>query len=338
MIYTLTLLLCTQLAGLAGCVASPVGDPAISPPATAEEPHAPVVVAYLPDYRIDGVDVDAFWLKPVTDLIYFSLTVPDNGVFEADAIDPQHLEKLKTLQQKSDSRLLLCIGGWGRSDGFAAVAADPAKRSAMIDSLAALCQTHGFDGIDYDWEHPENQEQLRHYALLIEETATHFADQGLLVTVAQAGWQDLTSQAYDALDRVHLMSYDHDYPHATLEKSKQDVERLINWGCPPGKIALGIPFYGRNHDRRARTYADLANHADLDPAADRHDGFAFNGPATVGLKTEYALERGLAGVMVWEITQDHQKDQTLLRAIHAVLASKATAFKETHQAENAREK
>lgn len=296
----------------AGCQANPIDLDEVPPP---DQLREPVVAAYLPDYRMNAIDPDALWIEPVTDLIYFGLVMPEDGVFKADAINPEHLQTIKTLQRRSGCRLLLCIGGWGRSDGFSKVAADPTQRAKMIESLATLCQELGFDGIDYDWEHPQGQEQLDHYALLIEQTAIHFAEHNLLVSVAQASWQNLGRRAYDSVDRVHLMSYDQDHPHATPEQSKQEVERLIEWGCPPGKIALGIPFYGRNQNRVPRSYAALADQADLDPATDLHEGYAFNGPETVGLKTNYALERGLAGVMIWEVTLDHPKEQTLLRAI-----------------------
>lgn len=280
-----------------------------------DEDPSPVVVAYLPDYRVDAIDVDSAWIDPVTDLIYFSLAVPEGGVFNADMIRRDHLQKIKKLQKQKDCRLLLCIGGWGRSDGFDTVAAHPNQRAKMIESLATLCKELGFDGVDYDWEHPQNQDQIDQYALLIKQTASHFAKHGLMVTVAQASWQDLGHQAYDALDRVHLMSYDQAYPQATLEHARQEVDRLIQWGCPPRKIALGIPFYGRDKNRAVRSYAELAASTDLDPATDIHDGFAFNGPTTVGLKTDYALDRGLAGVMIWEFALDDPQNHTLLRAV-----------------------
>lgn len=289
-----------------------------------EDMQAPVIVAYLPDYRLGTIDADVIWLEPVTDLIYFSLAVPEDGVFGADPFNPEHLLKLKALQRRHGCRLLLCIGGWGRSDGFAPVAADPAQRTAMIESLRKLCLTHGFDGIDYDWEHPKDDEQIRHYALLLEQTAADFDKHNLFVTVAQAGWQDLTQRAYDCVDRVHLMSYDHAFPHATLEQSVKDVERLVEWGCPPGKIALGIPFYGRNLNGETRSYAAISHHAGLAPSDDQHAGYAFNGPVTVGLKAQYALEHRLAGVMIWELTQDHPHNHTLLRAISNQLTAKAT--------------
>jgi len=299
---------------------------------TSHEPLA--VVAYLPDYRMAGLTLDEEWLKSVTDLIYFSLQVPPDGAIPLDAINEQHVAKLAEIKEKLGCRLLLCLGGWERSEGFDQVARDPALRDALIRSLVALCQAHGFDGVDYDWEHPSNQQELDDYAALIEDTAAAFAEHNLMVTVAQGGWQDIGERAYNALDRVHLMCYDQDFPQATMAHAREEVARLVEWGCPPQKIALGIPFYGRNAQREARSYVELIGDSQVDPDSDEIDGYAFNGPNTVAAKTNFAIDQNLAGVMIWELAQDAPDDRSLLRVIQSAAmkrglpASQATSEKE----------
>jgi hypothetical protein len=63
------------------------------------------------------------------------------------------------------------------------------------------------------------------------------------------------------------MSYDHRFPQATLKKTKAGIERLSEWGCPQEKIALGVPFYGKNKAGHARSYASLAAGKMPDPKA-----------------------------------------------------------------------
>ena len=77
------------------------------------------------------------------------------------------------------------------------------------------------------------------------------------MTVAQASWQDLGKDVYQQADRIPLMAYDHAFPKTTYDKAAGDVERLISFGCPPQKIALGVPLYGRNRNGSARTYSEL---------------------------------------------------------------------------------
>jgi len=294
----------------------------------AAEPDAgppPVVAGYAPHH---GGDCSVDSELPLTDILYFSVEPAADGTVAAHRLDEQIAQEIARLheayERRGGVRILLCVGGWGKSAGFAEATHDDARRARLVAELAAFCEAYGFDGIDYDWEHPANDAQLADYTKLIVETAAAIHPTGRIVTVAQAGWQDLGQDAYDALDRVHLMSYDHAYPQATRDKADADVERLLDWGCPPEKIALGLPFYGRNAERSTRTYRQLIAGRDaLDPATDVIDGYAFNGPATVRAKTQSALDAGLAGVMVWQVYQDAPGEDSLLRVIGEAIEARA---------------
>jgi chitinase len=280
------------------------------------------VVGYLPDYRI--ASMTSAELGPVTDLVFFGLEPPADGRFPATPVDSAVLRKLHEIKRVAGCRLLICIGGWNRSEGFAALAENPVSRQRFISGLIEYCHNSEFDGVDYDWEHPKDADQIRNYARLLSDTRDAFHDQQLLVTIAQAVWQNLGEAAYEAVDRVHLMSYDHEFPQATFAKSKADVARLVGWRCPTAKIALGLPFYGRNGKNKARAYGELVGHNAHDPKVDSIDGFAFNGQATIIRKVQFATKHKLAGVMIWELGQDASaKDASLLTTIHSQLQSKA---------------
>lgn len=272
-----------------------------------------VIAGYLPDYRLTG------WVPPdtaaLTDLIYFSVEPPADGVVRDDILTEDVLSRLHALQRELNCRLLLCVGGGRRSEGFAELAGDADARDRFIEGASRWCLDHGFAGIDYDWEHPQGDHEVADYADLITATKRRFEADGLIVTVAQATWLDLGQPVYEAVDRVHLMSYNHPYPQATLMKSWIDVQRVLGWGCPPEKLVLGVPFYGRNEAHEAKPYRDLIADRQLDPATDQVDGYAFNGPETIRSKKRYAAENGLAGVMVWELGQDAVEERSLLRIL-----------------------
>ena len=183
------------------------------------------VVGYLPDYRIDSVT--ATQIRPVTDLVFFGLEPPADGRLPDSPVDPAVLRKLHNIKRLARCKLLICIGGWNRSEGFPALAKDAATRQRFISELVEYCQNNDFDGVDYDWEHPKDDDQLSDYVRLLSDTRDVFRDQRLLVTVAKTGWQNLGEVAYRVVDRVHLMSYDHEFPQATFSKSKADVEQRI---------------------------------------------------------------------------------------------------------------
>ncbi|MCA9266600.1 MAG: glycoside hydrolase family 18 protein, partial [Planctomycetales bacterium] len=184
-----------------------------------------VVVGYLPEYRV--AEVAAGKLAPVTDLVYFGLAPPADGRIPSPPVAPQTLRKLHEIKRTANCRLLLCVGGWNRSAGFAQLVQSEAARRRFIAGLTEICRGSEFDGVDFDWEHPQGAAQVAAYARLLAETKAAFAESRLLVTVAQAEWQDLGEATYAAVDRVHLMSYDHAFPQATFAKSKADVDRLV---------------------------------------------------------------------------------------------------------------
>lgn len=276
--------------------------------------RSPVVVGYLPHYRIPNWSADR--LVPVSDLIFFGIKPAADGGLITVNLNAESLKKIQRTKTVSNCRLLICVGGWQRSQAFAEVSADRDKRRSFIDELLSLCLDKGFDGVDFDWEHPHGQDQLRSYAQLLSEASKSLHTRKLLVTVAQASWQDLGKEVYATVDRVHLMSYDHTFPQATLGKSKADVERILGQGCPARKLALGLPFYGRNKHGEAKSYADLAHNRTIPSATDEIDGYAFNGKATIAQKVRLAMHYKLAGIMIWELGQDSSDaHESLLRPI-----------------------
>lgn len=290
---------CLFACGLAATGASP-------------DPSPSIVVGYLPDYRL------AHWkgeTGPVTDLILFGMPAPKDGRFDGNAIAQKHLEAVKTIKTKAKCRLLFTVGGWEKSQGFTLLAADEERRAQFARDARDYCLKHGFDGIDYDWEHPQGADQINGYTALLKETRALFAEHKLIVTLALANWQDLGRQGYEAVDRVHLMAYDDEHPQATMEKTKADVQRLIKAGCPAGKIVVGVPCYGRNKQGQAKTYAELIEGKTVAEDVDQIDGYAFNGPATVAAKVRWARQEKLAGVMIWELGQDAPGSKSLLKVI-----------------------
>ena len=272
-----------------------------------------VVAGYLPEYRLDSWQPSG---DTLTDIVFFSLSVDDSGQLDTRKFTPVVARKLASLREQTNSRMLVTVGGWGRSGGFAKMATDDSRRSDFVAGLVTFTAEHDFDGVDYDWEHPSDAAEITAYSNLVVDTKAGLPP-GKMVTVAMAPWNALEPALFDAVDRIHLMSYDHGFPQATFGKSQADVDAVVKMGCPAAKIALGIPFYGRNEKREAKTWAELAGDPAADPATNTIQGFAANGPDLVARKVKYAKATGLCGVMIWEIGQDSKGDQSLLRAIKA---------------------
>ncbi len=308
-----------------GVVLSPLiraAEPA-RPPTDGHGPPSFCVVGYLPDYRLASFNPEQ--ARFLTDLIWFSAEPEPAGGLNHKGFRSDALAALRQLKERRKVRLLLCVGGWGHSRGFAALAASPLARQRFAAGLVEFCSTNRFDGADLDWEHPANEAEQKDYAALLAELRKAFQPQRLLLTIAVAGWQRVPANDIAAVDRVHLMAYDARGRHATPEFAAADVDRLIARGIPPAKICLGIPFYGRGVDDPSRTltYAEVIRKYRPAADVDEVDGVYFNGIRTVERKARYARERKLAGVMVWELGQDAPGPSSLLQAIHGAVTAPA---------------
>lgn len=165
---------------------------------------------------------------------------------------------------------------------------------------------------------PRTAREKKGYIDLIRDTKQAFLPRGKIVTVALGHQQNLGREAYELLDRVHIMSYDHPGQHSTLEHAKGDAARYIGFGVPKGKLLLGVPFYARSVEKPndSRSYGDLAEAHDLEPGSDWTGDYYFNGIDTMKKKAAHAQELGLGGIMVWEMGQDARGGKSLLRALY----------------------
>ncbi len=279
------------------------------------------IVGYLPDYRIMGLDLAV--VDNLTDLIYFSIEPEADGSLNVSRLNSDVYFKLNAFRNRNSAlKIHIAVGGWGRSRHFAAMVADSITRSDFIQNLAELCLNAGFSGADYDWEFPANATENEAYGRLIRETRTEFDKNSLSVSVALNANQNLTNNAYEALNRINIMSYDHSGRHSTFDQAVLDVNNFISRGIPAGKLCLGIPFYGREITdfSNEMSYNTIMGIYNPGPDEDIVDGIFFNGITTVQKKTQFALNQNLQGVMIWELGQDVVGDASLLATIKSTIS------------------
>lgn len=273
------------------------------------------LAGYLPDYRIGNFDLEA--AKELTDLIVFSAEPAVDATLDLRRLKNAPWAKLKKLSTENRIRLILSVGGWDRSSQFAVVASSKANRERFAKSAVDFCLEQRFSGIDLDWEHPKDANEQLAYAELLKTVHTTFANHGLTLSITMAAWQELPAEAFQHVDWIQIMAYDHDGKHSTFDNAIADVAKVIKAGAPINKIVLGLPFYGRSltHHDQAKSFAEIVAKQLVQPDVDEVDGFYFNGPSTIRRKAEYAITNGMAGVMVWEIGQDATGPKSLLREL-----------------------
>ena len=169
----------------------------------------------------------------------------------------------------------------------------------------------------------------------------------LLLTVALHPGMLLSPEVCGSVDRAHVMTYDmvdkekaHGH-HASLRATHEAIAKFVGGGCPPAKLILGIPAYGRHGENmnQVKTYAEVvdevlekAGHDDVSEilrSLRTWKGYRFDAPDDVRAKVEYARDNGLGGVFLWELGQDKQaagvaEGGVLLEAAAAAAAAVAS--------------
>lgn len=273
-----------------------------------------------------------------------------NATFDSVRVDnPERLKQLLELKNANPNlKVLLSIGGWG-SGGFSEMAADARKRRVFAWDCRRLIWDMGIDGIDIDWEYPTQSgsgikaspEDTENFSKLIKEIRTAIGPKRTLTvaTISSGKYVDFRN-VNQYVDFYNVMCYDMGLPpfhNAPLYRSdlvenisvSEAVDQCVWSGMPKEKIVLGIPFYGRGNgdfpkDTKVTEAVDTPNYFynwDEDAKAsyltDRSGRLAFSYEDTVSIryKCEYAVERGLKGVMCWPESGDDEAG-TLISTVH----------------------
>nr|GLL20325.1 acidic mammalian chitinase-like [Ipomoea trifida] len=234
--------------------------------------------------------------------IYYAFLVPNNATFQFDvdaATATQLLRFTSTLRSKNPPVKTLYSVGGGGVDGslFTRMASSAATRKSFIDSSIQVARKYGFDGIDLDWEMPQNPTEMDYFGLLLGDWRAAVAKEAratrrpqLLLTAATYFSVDFfLAQVYRAypvaainknLDWINAMCYDYHGSwdtsatgaQAALFDPKSNISthyglgRWIKAGLLRSKLIMGLPLYGRTWKLKdSRSYGIGAPAVDVGP-------------------------------------------------------------------------
>lgn len=249
-----------------------------------------VIIGYVGGYK-GLIDTNMVHARKLTHINYAFVDIKDNRAFLAsprkDSLNFIMLNKLK--QGNPSLKILISIGGWSWSTNFSDAALSDTSRSTFAISAVEIIRKYKLDGIDIDWEYPDqsgdgnpNRTGDKHnYTLLFKELRHQLnlaAPHGsrLLLTAAVGGFRQFLDhtemdQVARYLDYVNLMTYDYFQDingkavhHTGLYGSKRylssdnadkAVSDFVQSGVPLKKLVIGLAFYGRS----GRVQADSVN-------------------------------------------------------------------------------
>ena len=313
------------------------------------------IAGYAPDYRLDALDLNKVGAN-ATDIILFSIMPTAESTIDPGGVTTMHhMRAARAKKTNPRLRVLISVGGAGRSKYWPKSVETAAGRAKLAKVLLKYCKRGKLDGVDIDWEAPLDAFKVHHLVEFLKLLREKFdeLDPPLMLTMAMHPQHaEELDATYEHVDRIHLMSYDLPYKegHTAVSAASQAVQGTLRAGCPREKLAMGVAFYGRRLDDPgvAAPFAELhrAQQAALAVAEgsqfrdDRVDGYAFDSPSTVQLKVELAAALGLAGVMVWELGQDvvtpERKGGVLLAELAAAAAVSSEAWSPGHKQDTRR--
>jgi chitinase len=349
--------------------------------------RTPVVVAYVfpQDNLIHLGEISA---RKLTRINYAFANLQGGRIVNGFAHDEENLAALAALKQENPAlTVLVSVGGWLWSGNFSDMALSQQSRGIFIESAVEFLTRHQLDGLDVDWEYPGmagaeshfRAEDKQNYTLLLKELRARFdreektLHRRLYLTIATGASPEFLAhtemeKVQKYVDSVNLMAYDYYEPssdaitgnHAPLYSDPADPKKASadaslreyeQAGVPPGKIVLGVPFYGhiwgevpdQNHGlfqpgkpvpNASAQYGDIAgmmktgftrywDSASSVPflySSEKKQFVSYEDPEALGLKCKYAIAHRLKGIMFW----DYEADPTgaLLNAIDAGLSGK----------------
>ena len=296
------------------------------------------VVAYVPNW----IDLTAF-----ADTIDYAKVTQINLAFENPIDDQGNLSfdgKDAVLIAKAHAHhvpVLISLGGGSASEDKALLARyagllTDAKRAGFIAKVAEYVSRHGFDGVDVDLEGPGIGKD---YGAFVRDLAHTLKPRGKRLTAALSqgyGGDQVPTSVFQDLDFVNIMAYDgtgywdpkSPGQHSSMALAESSVAYWLKRGLPKEKAVLGVPFYGYGFGEAFRSrdypYSEIITSY---PGAENTDEIGktiwYNGLSTIKAKTQYVLDQGLAGLMIWSLDYDVKGKRSLLSVIDKTLRPKA---------------
>ncbi|EHA53365.1 hypothetical protein MCOR27_000822 [Pyricularia oryzae] len=225
-------------------------------------------------------------VKPDSGEVFLTDTWADTDIhWEGDSWNDEGtnlygcLKQLNLLKKANRNlKVLLSIGGWTYSSNFRAPASTPEGRSHFARTAVELVRQLGFDGIDIDWEYPQNPQEAADLVALLQacrheldayahsvdgENPYHFE----LTVACPAGASNYEKMDIAGMDPLldfwNLMAYDyagswdqtaghqanlfpsHGNPTSTPFSTDAAIAHYASQGVALDKIVMGMPIYGR---------------------------------------------------------------------------------------------
>ena len=238
-----------------------------------------------------------------------SLSFENPRVFQGEGVATWEglVKSVRTKVKGTKAKLRL-----GASSGeWKAMVADEAARTVFARNIKKVLQQHKLDGIDLDFEWAENAKEYEDYSLAILKMREVLGDKYIFSVSLHPVCYKISKEAIAAVDFISLQCYGPSPMRFPIEKYCSDIRMVLDYGIPKEKLVAGVPFYGVTKDNSKKTEAyfsfvqeGLITSPAQNEVTYKGDIYVFDGQDNIRIKTRYAKEQGLKGMMSWDLATD----------------------------------
>ncbi len=218
------------------------------------------------------------------------------------------------------------------------------NRDTLIQNILQLAEDYDFDGIYFDYEYPRRFKDWFAYSRFLSALKAAFDGEyqlGAAMPVWKNLWEMLLIRPLDISEVMGYDNFDADGYHANFAATASGItEKYLSLGFSASKLDLGMPFYARPTDAGAYWYSYSGDAGQLGKYQNVAEGVLAGSPETEGEnvpdryyngwqmvydKTAYAIDAGLAGVMVWHYACDlpYENELSLFHAMGQAIADRS---------------
>ena len=334
------------------------------------------VTGYYPGYEQSRMRVSEIDLGPMTHIIHFAAIVKADAGLDLTSLNLNSAAAAELIQKTHllGKKVIVCVGGAGSEAGFQS-ATTAAKLPTFIQGLTNLVAQRGYDGVDLDWEPLADSDASQFTQLVVSLRASlnRLSPSKLLTSAVEPFPQygdsptahySLFAQLQNQFDQLNVMTYDISGPWpgwvtwhngcifdggfrfpstgGLLPSADGSIHRFLAQGLKPGKLGLGMGFYGvvwsggtgftqprqpwADNDPpkvSTETFATIATsylrpevyHWDTNAQAaylsltngirSQDEFISYEDERACQAKISYARNHQLGGLMIWELAQDY---------------------------------
>ncbi|WP_025145632.1 glycosyl hydrolase family 18 protein [Pedobacter jeongneungensis] len=278
------------------------------------------VVGYMPSWA--GA-VNQIQFSKLTHVNY-AFVLPNSTGGLQPVENPSKLQSLVSSGHAAGVKVLIAVGGWnnGNDSAFESLAANSTYRTNFTNNMISFVSQYNLDGVDIDWEYPDNGSSANNYTLLMQQLSTALHNNGKLLTAAVVSENggSIQNAVFTAVDFLNLMAYDGGGAnHSTYNYAVNSINYWQGRGLSAAKTTLGVPFYGRSSSSYL-DYKDILAQGGS-PNSDTFGNIGYNGIPTIKSKTNLAYDR-TGGIMIWDLNADATGGNSLLSAINEAIIAR----------------